>query len=222
MKEFHKRRIHKRREHVHWRNLSPKKETITTRSISQDYWLTSNRANFLVEWAVRIIFYEGISLRKKLSEKIARFSTQKIDPSTGVTMDWSRGWQGLFESLSLGYPILVWNKKSILNKYVGCAAVFWYTRRGFGPLPVCDHSQGGLLLFQHEVEYSFSGFIPTNKQTYKRTGYTTLSGVWANINSVSSKWKVWERTTQLVKIRSVRTRTKSHKPHIYLYVSTIL
>jgi len=142
MKEFHKRRIHKRREHVHWRNLSPKKETITARSISQDYWLTSNRANFLVEWAVRIIFYEGISLRKKLSEKIARFSTQKIDPSTGVTMDWSRGWQGLFESLSLGYPILVWNKKSILNKYVGCAAVFWYTRRGFGPLPVCDHSQG--------------------------------------------------------------------------------
>jgi len=42
--------------------------------------------NFLVEWVVRTIFYEGISLRKKLSEKIARFSTQKIDAVTGVTV----------------------------------------------------------------------------------------------------------------------------------------
>ena len=36
------------------------------------------------EWVVRTIFYSGISLRKQLSEKIARFSTQKIDPATGV------------------------------------------------------------------------------------------------------------------------------------------
>ena len=85
MKEFHKERIHKRREHVQWRNFSPEKETITARSISRDYWITSNRAKF-VEWVVRTIFYEGISLRKKLSEKIARFSTQKIDPATGVTV----------------------------------------------------------------------------------------------------------------------------------------
>jgi len=40
--------------------------------------------NFLVECEVRTIFYEGISLRKNLSEKIARFPTQKIDPATGV------------------------------------------------------------------------------------------------------------------------------------------
>ena len=46
MKEFHKRRIHKRREHVQWRNFSPEKETITARSISRDYWITSNRAKF--------------------------------------------------------------------------------------------------------------------------------------------------------------------------------
>ena len=46
MKEFHKRRIHKRREHVQWRNFSPEKETITARSISRDFWITSNRAKF--------------------------------------------------------------------------------------------------------------------------------------------------------------------------------
>ena len=46
MKKFHKRRIHKRREHVQWRNFSPEKETIIARSISRDYWITSNRAKF--------------------------------------------------------------------------------------------------------------------------------------------------------------------------------
>jgi len=43
---------------------------------------------FINHWVVRTIFYEGISLRKKLSDKIARFSTQKIDPSTSQYRDY--------------------------------------------------------------------------------------------------------------------------------------
>ena len=46
MKEFQKRRIHKRREHVQWRNFSPEKETNAARSLSREYWITSNRAKF--------------------------------------------------------------------------------------------------------------------------------------------------------------------------------
>jgi len=84
MKEFHERRIHKRREHVQWMNFSPEKETITVDPFHEITGLLQIERSFLVEWVVRTIFYEGISLRKKLFKKIARFSTQKIDPATGV------------------------------------------------------------------------------------------------------------------------------------------
>jgi len=33
---------------------------------------------------------------------------------------------------------------------------------------MCDHFTGGFLPSQQEAEYSFSGFIPTNKQTNKQ------------------------------------------------------
>ena len=54
------------------------------RSYHENTGLLQIERNFLVELVVRTIFYEEISLRKKLSKKIARFSTQKIDPVTGV------------------------------------------------------------------------------------------------------------------------------------------
>ena len=92
---------HKRREPVQWRNFIKegfiKEENTFNEGISlprrrplldpfhEITGLLQIERNFLVEWVVRTIFHEGISLRKKLSEKIARFSTQKIDPATGVT-----------------------------------------------------------------------------------------------------------------------------------------
>jgi len=94
---------HKRREHVQWRNFIKegfiKEENTFNEGISLPWrrpslldpfheitGLLQIERNFLVEWVIRTIFYEGISLRKKLSEKIARFSTQKIDPATGVKL----------------------------------------------------------------------------------------------------------------------------------------
>jgi len=92
---------HKRREHVQWRNFIKegfiKEENTFNEGISlprrrptlldpyhENTGLLQMEWNFLVEWVVRTIFYEGISLRKQFSEKIAGFSTQKIDPATGV------------------------------------------------------------------------------------------------------------------------------------------
>ena len=43
----------------------------------------------------RTIFYEGISLRKNLSENIARFSTQKIDPATTKWFGQNEIWQNI-------------------------------------------------------------------------------------------------------------------------------
>jgi len=54
----------------------------------------------------------------------------------------------------------------------------------FVPLPVCEHSEpGGLLFSQQEAEYSFSGFILTNKQTNREIAGERVVGVWEHTNS---------------------------------------
>ena len=65
---------------------------------------------------------------------------------------------------------------------------------------------GGLLPSQQEAEYSFSGFIPTNKQTNKQT--KNLSGDWLEV--------VWRLVYWRLRPRSVVTILKTCKDRVML------
>jgi len=63
---------------------------------------------------IQVMFLRKFLSQKKLSEKIARFSTQKIDPATGVTnTHWSapRTWTDIRSSRTLN-AVSVWRHKS--------------------------------------------------------------------------------------------------------------